>query len=431
MELKAGYKQTEVGVIPEDWNCTPIADIARLESGHTPSKREPRYWGGKVPWVSLHDTDSLDGSEISITAQTITEEGLSNSSARLLPEGTVIFSRTATVGKATVMGRAMATSQDFANYICGPKLHNHFLVYLFRNMGRTWKSLMAGSIHNTIYMPVFKALKIVHPPIEEQRAIAEALSDVDGLLGGLDRLIAKKRDLKQAAMQQLLTGQTRLPGFHSGWVVKRLGHAGRCLRGVSYRGNDDLSPHDTAQTKRLLRANNVQDAEVVPSEVQFVNAARVSPHQVLDKNDILICMANGSKALVGKAALFTVNDGYKYTFGAFMSCFRTDASAANPSFVSFLFQTGQYRNYINNLLAGSSINNLKPSSIESLEFSFPEISEQTAIAAALSDIDAELAALQQRREKTRALKQAMMQELLTGKTRLITAGESHARTTSP
>ena len=260
---------------------------------------------------------------------------------------------------------------------------------------------------------------VLIPPPSEQRAIAGALADVDTLLGALDQLIAKKRDLKQAAMQQLLTGQKRLPGFHGEWEVKRLGDVGNCLRGVTYKGDSDLSPYDTAHTKRLLRSNNVQNATVVTTDIQFVNAAQVSENQVLRQDDILICMANGSKALVGKAGLFKVCDGYEYTFGAFMGCFRSNTSESNPTFVFSLFQTGRYRNYINNLLAGSSINNLSPTSIASLEFPIPHLPEQTVIAEVLSDMDAELAALEQRRDKTRALKQGMMQELLTGKTRLV------------
>ena len=130
-------------------------------------------------------------------------------------------------------------------------------------------------------------------------------------------------------------------------------------------------------------------------------------------------MANGSKALVGKAALFAVADGHAYTFGAFMACFRVSHKESNPAFVFNLFQTERYRDYISNLLAGSSINNLTPSSIESLEFLMPDLGEQTAIATLLSDLDAELAALEARRAKTRALKQGMMQELLTGRTRLV------------
>ena len=236
---------------------------------------------------------------------------------------------------------------------------------------RLVNGIMVGSTQVHITNTAFKKAQIPLPPLPEQRAIAGALSDVDALLGALNQLIAKKRDLKLAAMQQLLTGQTRLPGFHGEWAMKRLGDAGKCLRGVSYNGDTDLSTHDKHCTKRLLRSNNVQDAVVVTDEVQFVNAARVSSHQLLKKNDILICMANGSKALVGKAGLFNVNDGFEYTFGAFMGCFRTDSAASNAAFVFYLFQTGRYRNYINNLLAGSSINNLRPSSIESLEFSIP------------------------------------------------------------
>lgn len=202
------------------------------------------------------------------------------------------------------------------------------------------------------------------------------------------------------------------------WSVRRLGSIGSCLRGVSYRGDSDLSPRDTSRTKRLLRSNNVQDGLVVTSEVQFVNLERVSSAQMLRRNDILICMANGSKALVGKSALFRVSDGYDYTFGAFMGCFRSAASAADSAFVPYLFQTERYRHHIGNLLAGSSINNLTPGSIESLEFAFPPSLEQEAIAEALSDADALIESLEQLIAKKCLLKQGAMQELLTGKKRL-------------
>ena len=108
-----------------------------------------------------------------------------------------------------------------------------------------------------------------------------------------------------------------------------MGDVGTCLRGVSYRGDSDLSAYDTNSTKRLLRSNNVQDATVVTADIQFVNAERVSAKQLLQEGDILICMANGSRALVGKAGFFNVRDGYEYTFGAFMGCFRSNSADAN------------------------------------------------------------------------------------------------------
>jgi type I restriction enzyme S subunit len=260
--------------------------------------------------------------------------------------------------------------------------------------------------------------KLGLPPPNEQRAIAAALTDVDALIAGLEKLIAKKRDLKQAAMQQLLTGQTRLPGFSGEWVVKRLGDVGECLRGVSYKGDSDLFSHDTDRSKRLLRSNNVQESLVVTSDLQYVKVDRVREHQTLREGDVLICMANGSKALVGKAAYFEINDGFEYTFGAFMGAYRGNEQA-NRRFVFYLFQTGRYRDYITNLLAGSSINNLSPSSIESLEFKFPKLSEQESIAQTLTDMDSELIAIESRLTKTRELKQGMMQELLTGRIRLV------------
>lgn len=280
-------------------------------------------------------------------------------------------------------------------------------------------SMGQGAVRSNIGQESLKRVVVPVPPAKEQRAIAKALSDVDALLARLDRLIAKKRDLKQAAMQQLLTGRRRLPGFDTEWVNRTLKDVGRCLRGVTYRADIDLFAHDRTNTKRLLRSNNVQDATVQTTEVQFVSSERVATDQVLRRNDILICMANGSRALVGKAALFQVSDGYEYTFGSFMGCFRTHFSEANPAYLFYLFQTERYRDYINNLLAGSAINNLLPRSIESLEFLMPAVQEQAAIACMLSDIDDQIAVLQARRGKTATVKQAMMQELLTGRIRLI------------
>ena len=406
MELKPGYKQTEVGVIPQDWDAVDLDNVCTMKSGEGITSKNidncspyPCYGGNGLRGFTTRYTH--DGSFALIGRQ------------------------------GALCGNVVpAEGQFFAS--------EHAVVVSARQgVDIRWLTYVLGRMHLNRYsessaqpgLSVSKVLKLplAFPPVEsEQRAIATALSDVDTLLDGLDRLIAKKRDLKQAAMQQLLTGKTRLPGFEGVWGLKRLGEAGKCLRGVSYNGDSDLSIHDTPYTKRLLRSNNVQNAVVVTEEVQFVNAARVSSHQILQQDDILICMANGSKALVGKAGFFMVSDGHEYTFGAFMGCFRTNSAEANPAFVFYLFLTGRYRDYINNLLAGSSINNLRPSSIESLEFPMPLLPEQTAIATVLSNMDAEIAALEQRRAKTKHIKQAMMQELLTGKTRLVSPGGSNA-----
>jgi type I restriction enzyme S subunit len=412
MEVRPGYKQTEVGVIPKEWECVPIASIARLESGHTPSKRNPSYWGGSIPWVSLHDTDSLAGREIAATAKMITEEGLNNSSARLLPPGTVVFSRTATVGKSTVMATSMATSQDFANYICGPNLHNHFLVYLFRSMGPTWQRLMAGSIHNTIYMPVFKALKIVLPPLSEQRAIATALSDVDALLGGLDRLIAKKRDIQQAAMQQLLTGQTRLPGFQGEWEVKRLGEVGTFLKGSGVK-KDEANSGDLPCVRygEIYTHHN----DYVRSFNSWISSEVAATATTLRKGDLLFAGSGETKEEIGKCVAF-VDDCEAFAGGDIVILRLADA---NPMFMGYYCNTAPVNAQKASKGQGDAVVHISAAALSSIEVTLPSYDEQTAIAAVLSDMDAELRALEARRDKTRALKQAMMQELLTGRTRLV------------
>jgi type I restriction enzyme S subunit len=338
--------------------------------------------------------------------------------------GDVLISCSGTIGRIAVVPDnfhcVLVRSAALAK-INPAKSDGYFVQYWLQ--GATAQSQIAASVNQgaqpNLFLNHIERLLCPCPPLPEQRAIASALGDVDALLAALDAQIAKQRDLKQATMQQLLTGQTRLPGFTGEWEVRRLDHAGHCLRGVSYQGDSDLSLYDTDNTKRLLRSNNIQESAVVVDDVQYVNAARVSRQQILRQDDIVICMANGSKSLVGKSGRFTLADGHDYTFGAFMGCFRTEVTKAHPGFLFLLFQTDRYRDYIANLLAGSSINNLRPGSIESLEFRMPPIPEQTAIATVLDAMEAELVAFLGRRAKTAALKQSMMQTLLTGRIRLV------------
>jgi type I restriction enzyme S subunit len=298
--------------------------------------------------------------------------------------------------------------------------HAIFVRYLFltKQYQDYISNLLAGSSINNLTPKSIESLLFKVPPLKEQEAIAEALSDADAAIESLDALITKKRDVKQATMQQLLTGRTRLPGFNADWKEVRLGDLGVCLRGVSYKGDSDLSDGDTPKTVRLLRSNNVQNSLIQFNDVQYVNHDCVSDEQILRRDDIVICMANGSKVLVGKTGLYKDSQDARYTFGAFMGCFRSLSDQAHAIFVRYLFLTKQYQDYISNLLAGSSINNLTPKSIESLLFKVPPLKEQEAIAEALSEIDDELEELTKQVTKLRMVKEGMMQDLLTGKVRL-------------
>lgn len=174
----AGPLSLSVGMpnIPprKGWQWSALTDLARLESGHTPSRRHPEYWGGAIPWIGIQDARSHHGRQINNTAQTVNELGTANSSARVLPSQTVCVSRTASVGYVVVMGRPMATSQDFVNWVCSNGLVPDFLKYLFLAEGREGLLRYAsGSVHQTIYFPEAKAFHICHPSPDEQRKIVK------------------------------------------------------------------------------------------------------------------------------------------------------------------------------------------------------------------------------------------------------------------
>lgn len=159
------------------WTWHRLTDIARLATGHTPSRYHPEYWKGDVPWIQLADIRVLDGHEAQDTAEHTNELGLANSSAVLLPKDTVCMSRTASVGFFTVMGRPMCTSQDFVNWVCGEKLDPWFLLYLLIASRERLRELGSGAVHKTIYFPTVKAFSVCIPPVDDQSRLAARLRE--------------------------------------------------------------------------------------------------------------------------------------------------------------------------------------------------------------------------------------------------------------
>lgn len=174
--LAVGMPETPA---PAGWTWRLLTDLARLESGHTPSRRRPDYWDGDIPWIGIKDATRNHGRTITETNENTNELGIANSAARILPTNTVCLSRTASVGYVVVMGRPMATSQDFVNWVCTDPLDYQFLKYVLIAEGDTLLRFASGSVHQTIYFPEVKSFHIALPPIDEQRAIVDLLSALD------------------------------------------------------------------------------------------------------------------------------------------------------------------------------------------------------------------------------------------------------------
>jgi type I restriction enzyme S subunit len=178
---------------PNGWKWLKLNEFARLESGHTPSRLRPDWWGGEISWLSLTEIRALDGQWVESTQLRTNEQGIANSAARILPRGTVCLSRTASVGFVAIMARPMATSQDFANWVCGDDVDSEYLMYALICSRGKLREMATGATHKTIYMPTLETFHLCAPGIDKQRQIAASLK---AQLGEVEAA-------KQAAVAQL------------------------------------------------------------------------------------------------------------------------------------------------------------------------------------------------------------------------------------
>ena len=405
----SAMKTASFGNVPHDWDVVRLDVVAKRGSGHTPDKECPEYWGGQIKWISLADSDRLDRVYIRETAQTITQAGIEHSSAVLHPKGTVVLSRDAGIGKSAVMAEEMAVSQHFIAWRCGPKLDNHFLYYWLQLRKPEFERIAAGNTIKTIGLPYFKLLEIPLPTIPEQRAIAVALSDMDALINGLDKLIAKKRAVKLAAMQQLLSGRTRGTGFCEPWQSVSLGDLATIRRGASPRPIDNPVWFDSNSQIGWVRISDLSTTGMYLYETaQKLSELGVQSSRPVARGNLIMSIC----ATVGRPTIteietcihdgFVVFEGLKVDKRFLYYALRS----IEPEWLRH-GQTGSQMNLNTDLIRGTIIQ--IPCSNR----------EQRTIAAVLVDMDSEIAALDRRRDKTKALKQGMMQQLLTGRIRLL------------
>lgn len=202
-----------LGQVPQHWDVRKMKSVAEMESGHTPDKKVPAYWdGGQIPWVSLNDTGYLkDHDLITDTAFQITDAGIANSSAHLLPAQAVVFSRDATIGRCAITTRPMAVSQHFIAWLCGPSLLPEFLLLRLRSMTQELDRLTTGATIKTIGMPEVRTLMTPVPPLKEQEAIVGhcklQCAALDGFIVEAERAVALLLERRTALISAAVTGQ--------------------------------------------------------------------------------------------------------------------------------------------------------------------------------------------------------------------------------
>lgn len=204
--------QTEQGLLPEDWEVVELGKVAEIKSGGTPSTHQPEFWNGHILWCTPTDITSLSGKYLSDTNRKISELGLKNSVADLLPIGSVLMTSRATIGECAIASLPMTTNQGFKNFICNERINNEFLYYLLSNQKDKFIELCNGSTFLEISTTQVRKFLITIPKsTTEQTAIAQLLSDMDAEIEALECRLKKTQSLKQGMMQALLSGKIRLP----------------------------------------------------------------------------------------------------------------------------------------------------------------------------------------------------------------------------
>lgn len=422
MEETRKYKQTELGLLPEDWEVAKLGEIFRFIANNTFS-RDFLCEDGEVKNIHYGDVlikygSTLDVSQSDIPA--INSELLPSYQPKCLAEdGDVIIADTAedeTVCKATELwnigGKQVVAGLH--TMWCRPA-QNTFAI---RFLGY----FMNTSLYHNQVLPLIQGIKVSSvsksaiqgtwlciPPIEEQRRIASALTCIDNLIDSLDRLIAKKRDIKQGAMQQLLSGKKRLKGFTEPWVEKKLGDVVTNSIGLTYSPNY-VKKYGTL----VLRSSNIKNGKLIFEDNVFVEMS-IPERAKVHTNDLLVCVRNGSKALIGKSAVIT-KDAEGMAFGAFMTILR--ANGIEQIFLNYYWQTDFIQKQVRDNM-GATINQITNADISDFDIYVPSsLPEQQAIASVLTSIDNELSALEAKRKKYEQIKRGMMQQLLTGRIRL-------------
>lgn len=428
-----GYKQTEVGVIPEDWEVKHLDALADKIMVGIASAATHAYRDRGIVLFRNQNIKSgyLDDSDILY----ITPEYEAAFKNKRLMSGDLLTARTGYPGTTCLVPAWYESAQSFTTLITRPKCSavdsEYLCCYINSEQGQAFfEQNQIGGGQKNVNAGSLKQLPVPLPPTKvEQRAIATALSDVDALLAAQDKLIAKKRDIKQAAMQQLLTGKQRLqktmdsgelivdsegnPVHFSGeWEVKRLGELGTFSKGSGVRKDESLSGD-----LPCVRYGEIytQHNDYIKEFHSSISAEIAATAKLLKKGDLLFAGSGETKEEIGKCVAFV--DALEVYAGGDIVILRPDN--ADSIFLGYYLNTKPISFQKASKGQGDAVVHISANALSQIVVTIPKVKEQVAIAAVLSDMDTELAALEQQRDKTRALKQGMMQELLTGRIRLV------------
>ena len=397
-----GYKKTEVGIIPEDWVVKRLGDIFRVTRGQVLAMR-------KIT------SDSIGEYRYPVYSSQTKEDGLAGYYTDYLFEDCITW----TTDGAKAGDVKFRAGKFYCTNVCGvleskEGYSNQCIAAIFNSISRKYVSYVGNP---KLMNNVVADIKIGIPKqIKEQTAVATALSDTDMLIAVTEKLIAKKRNIKQGVMQELLTGKKHLSGFSEKWETRLMGKLGKTYGGLSGKSKDDFQNGGYPYIPFLNILNNpVIDAQYF----DYVNVKPEENQNRAQKGDLFFNGSSETPEEVGMCSVL-LNDVPNLYLNSFCFGVRLNNEIkASGLYLSYFFRSDVGRQLVFFLAQGATRHNLSKTSFMKLEIPYPSYEEQVAIAQVLSDMDAEIERLENKLAKYRMVKQGMMQELLTGKTRVI------------
>ncbi|MEM6812503.1 MAG: restriction endonuclease subunit S [Pseudomonadota bacterium] len=414
----AGYIQTELGVIPNNWEVRELGKIATVTRGASPRPISDPGWfdeKSKVGWVRISDV-TKSNMFLHETTQKLSQAGILKS--RPVDKNSLIMSICATVGRPIITMIDTCIHDGFVVFQ-SPKVDKKYLYYSLQNIESDWsKHGQTGSQMN-LNTTLINSTKIRVPSKHgEQEAIANALSDADEWIFSLESLIEKKKKIKAGAMQSLLSGEKRLKGFDKKWERKPLDEISTLKGRIGWQGLKQTEFTQNPDQPYLITGMNFKDGAIRWDEVYHISEERygIAPEIQLRPDDVLMT----KDGTIGKV-LFIDNIPYphKASLNSHLLVFRPINEAYYPKYLYYQFQSDDFFNFIEKNKYGTTFFGISQAAISTYSPFMPDREEQIAIANILSDMDRELSELDEKLEKAKSIKQGMMQVLLTGKVRLV------------
>ena len=435
--IPPGYKQTEVGVIPEDWEVKLLGDLFDFSGGLSASRDQLSMEG----YCYLHYGDIHTSNRTFIDVRSEQQEIpkldiplKKASSTSLLEDGDVVFVDASEDDEGTSR-HVVIINKDKIPFISGlhtivaksktGELDHQYRRYCFQTVDikRQFRFFAVGTKVSGISKTNIARITLPVPPVPEQEAIAEALSDADAFIESLEQLISKKRQIKQGAMQELLTGKRKLPGFSGEWEVKLLGDLFDFSGGLS-ASRDQLSMEGYCylhygdihtSTKNFINVRSEQ--QDIPK--LDISLKKVSSNSLLDDGDVVFVDASEDEEGTSRHIVVFNKDKIPFISGLHTIVAKSKTNELNNQYRRYCFQTADIKQQFRFFAVGTKVSGISKTNIAKLTLPVPSIPEQTAIASILSDMDSEITALEEKLAKARQIKQGMMQELLTGRIRLL------------